>query len=63
MIRNNKQTWRLAKYLHDNIAKSEYSVNWNWQYQEFRNKMYDEAKKLMYAFAYNAFTGEDNHED
>ena len=63
MIRNNRQIWRIAEWLHENIKVSHHHVDWDWQDESYKDSMYDKAKTLHYMFAYNACVGGDNHTD
>lgn len=69
MSRNNQQTWRLAKWLFDNCTefwetdRMNTPHDFNKIHGDYKNDHYDLAKKLTYMFAYNAFTGPDNHDD
>ena len=62
-MRANKQIWRMAEWIHENIYKPRHSVPLDWQSQIHRERMYDKAKQLQYMMLYNAFTGPDNHEN
>lgn len=67
-MRANKQIWKLAEWLYWNVFDllypgcERFCVHWNGEGQEVKDQMYDKAKTLFYMFAYNAFTGPDNHE-
>lgn len=64
--RANPQVWKLAEWLWQqcvHLPWPEDSLSWNWVYIDVKNEFYDKAKQLMYMFAYNAFTGPDDHSD
>lgn len=70
MARNNKQIWRLARYLFDIFESSgdwvwdssEYSVHTDQISQSYKNKMYDKSVELQRKLQNNGFTGDDDHD-
>ena len=62
--RNNRQTWRLAEWLYDNCYSNGPYAKLSFPPRDLPSagEWYDKAKQLTYMLAYNAFTGEDNHE-
>ena len=59
MTRNNKQIWRLTRWLHQNVSKL---GDFMWPNDAYRNGLYDKSAELLKKLNNNEFTGEDNHE-
>lgn len=57
--RSNPQIWNMARFLSKELT----GRSWNQTKLQVRQKYYDTVKKFLYAAAYNAFTGTDNHVD
>ena len=60
LIRSNKQIWRLAEWLHNNVVVF-IDVDWIDTRVPYRNNLYDKAVNLLKKINNNEFTGEDNH--
>jgi len=68
--RANKQIWRLAEWLHQNVSIPEVRVpDWKMMranpkyYEGSTNFYYDKAAELLKKISRNEFTGGDNHRD
>lgn len=58
-VRNNKQIWRIARWLHQNVSLL---GDFMWPNDAYREGLYDKAVALLKKINNNEFTGEDNHE-
>lgn len=69
-MRANKQIWRVAKFLHEDVRqhwatpyKDEAYCSFEECHKSVRDFYYDRAAELLKKISNNDFTGGDNHRD